>query len=601
MVRSMVWIALAGCSEYDLGAGAGDENLGLNCDGDPIAEIDVPLNDTCGIEQQTGTFTPVVEWSLPGNSAFGPPTVGQLNDDNDDGTIDALDIPDIVYQTLYGELVSVNGMTGQLQWSVYTGGNGYQATAIGDLDGDGVPEIVAPPTAYTMATFDNEGQLLWQAAFSFGSSGSADHVYPSIADMDGDGFAEVIAGSSIYSHDGELLGVGSYGAGSAGGGTYPEYRYGALSVPVDLDGDGELEVVVGNAAYNKDGSTKYYNGSVDGIPAVADFDGDGEPEIVVVSGAQVWTLESDMEATGWSMNWPVSVNYFGPPAADDMDGDGIPEFVVAGGTEMIAFKWNGEQLWSATIADYSGAAGPSMFDFEGDGYPEVVYADEGTVRIFDGKDGAVKMTSYDHGSGTLFECPTIADVDNDGQAEILVNHNYLESGLSVYGDADESWRPARGVWNQHAYSITNINDDMSVPTAQTPNWEQFNNFRSADAGLPPDQWNDVSVEVLDVCADDCPGSLAVVVRVLNAGTEATPPGLGVSVRAGADGPVVATVVVEDPIPSGRSSTGLTIEVDPASLDGAGPVVEVDRGEGASELLFGECDEENNQDNFDGCP
>ncbi len=594
MVRPWLWIAVLGCSEYDLGSGIDDENLGLNCDGDPIAEIDVPLNDSCALDQQTGTFTPVVEWSLPANTAYGPPIVGQLNDDNDDGTIDALDDPDIVFQTLNGNLISVSGVTGQLQWSVYNGGYGGESVAIGDVDGDGVPEIAAPSGSATMALFDNEGQLIWSTPHSWGPMGYSDYIYPSIADMDGDGFAEIIAGSSIYSHTGEVLGVGDYGVGGTGG-------YGALSIPVDLDGDGLLEVVVGNAAYNMDGSTKYSNGLADGIPAVADFDGDGEPEVVVVSGSTVRTLESDMQPTGWSMTWPVYVTYFGPPAADDMDGDGIPEFVVAGYTQMIAFKWGGEQLWSAAISDGSGAAGPSMFDFEGDGYPEVVYADETTVRIFDSRDGAIKMQSFDHGSGTAFECPTIADVDNDGQAEILVNHSYLENGLSVYGDADESWRPARSVWNQHAYSITNVNDDMSIPTVQAPNWDQYNNFRSADAGLPPSQWHDVSVEVLDVCADDCPATLGVVVRVLNAGTEPTPPGLGVSVRAGADGPVVATAVVADAIPSGRSSTGLTIEVDPAALDGAAPVVEVDRGEGASELIFGECDEDNNQDNFEGCP
>ena len=54
----------------------------------------------------------------------------------------------------------------------------------------------------------------------------------------------------------------------------------------------------------------------------------------------------------------------------------------------------------------------------------------------------------------------IAVIDNDGQSEIVViNNNYAygtKTGVTVYGDKDKSWRPARKIWNQHAYYITNM-------------------------------------------------------------------------------------------------------------------------------------------------
>jgi hypothetical protein len=53
----------------------------------------------------------------------------------------------------------------------------------------------------------------------------------------------------------------------------------------------------------------------------------------------------------------------------------------------------------------------------------------------------------------------LADIDNDGQVEILLTSNNLNgpsTGITVIGDLDKSWRPGRKIWNQFAYNITNI-------------------------------------------------------------------------------------------------------------------------------------------------
>ena len=64
--------------------------------------------------------------------------------------------------------------------------------------------------------------------------------------------------------------------------------------------------------------------------------------------------------------------------------------------------------------------GSSVFDFEGDGAAEVVYADEETLWILDGATGQVELAWDEHDSGTRFEYPTIVDIDKDGSAEILL-------------------------------------------------------------------------------------------------------------------------------------------------------------------------------------
>src|SRR5690606_9321374 len=102
-----------------------------------------------------------------------------------------------------------------------------------------------------------------------------------------------------------------------------------------------------------------------------------------------------------------------------------------------------------------GVTGSSVYDFEGDGVAEIVYADEHDVWVFAGNDGAVKLKFEQHNSGTGLEYPTIADVDNDGEVEIVFcSEEGAVTGLTVLGDMNHSWRPGRKLWNQHAYHIT---------------------------------------------------------------------------------------------------------------------------------------------------
>src|SRR5205085_11574491 len=106
-----------------------------------------------------------------------------------------------------------------------------------------------------------------------------------------------------------------------------------------------------------------------------------------------------------------------------------------------------------TVQDYSSAVtGSSVFDFEGDGAAEVVYADEQTLWVYDGGSGAVELALDSHSSGTLMEYPLIVDVDHDGAAEIVVASNDYafagSHGITAIGDARGTWAPGRPIWNQ---------------------------------------------------------------------------------------------------------------------------------------------------------
>jgi len=85
---------------------------------------------------------------------------------------------------------------------------------------------------------------------------------------------------------------------------------------------------------------------------------------------------------------------------------------------------------------------------------------------------------------TATEYPAIVDVDNDGNAEIVASRNQIcgfgpQVGIAVFGDANDTWVPTRRIWNQHAYYITNVNENGAIPASPANNWQVagLNNFR----------------------------------------------------------------------------------------------------------------------------
>lgn len=435
----------------------GPDTGGLDfCSSPQLPVEDVALNDLCDVPLQMGSFSPVVEWKYGNTSFCGPAVVGQTIDSNMSGKIDSKDLP-LVFMYESQKVVALWGDGSGVAWKTTDSYGQDGSFALGDLDGDGWSELVTADANKVCALDARDGAQKWCTQGLAASLDPSGYSYPAIADLDGDGSAEVVVGNCILNAQGQVIGLGAQGKGAAPyGGDMNGGTYGVLSAIVDLDGDGIQEVVTGNAAYDLDGNTIWQNGQLDGLVAVADFDGDGEGEIVKTTGIYVFGMESD----GTQVWGPVTYGgNLGVPAIDDLDGDGTPELVLGAQNLLVAMKWGGEVLWTAPISDSSGAAGPVLFDFEKDGYPEVLYADEQAIRFFSGLDGSLKFQSTEHSSYTILETPIVADVDGDDQVEIVLGHCSGDANigaLTVYGDADKSWPPGRKIWNQHTYAITNV-------------------------------------------------------------------------------------------------------------------------------------------------
>lgn len=532
-----------------------------------------------------GEFQPKVKWEYNSPSQLGvrtAPLVAPLVDTDGDGRISERDIPAVIFLNVSSNatrLTALRGDTGAVLFEFREGsGVSFEPfntnLAVGDLEGDGVPEVIAPSFGGQVHCFNNTGTLRWSSQL-VGFSGS-----PAIADLDGDGRAEILYGQSVFNSDGTIR--------WADRGIYRGGPLAASLQVADLDLDGVPEIIAGPSALDRDGNViwrwqTFANNEVvgtldrgqttirlpnsnlivgDGFTAIANLDDDPNPEVIVVYDGPnsfgpgvfantLWVFEHDGRIkTGFPVGLYLDVlnqetYYLGPPAVADFDGDGEPEIAISAGRQitpttstdasqsmMAVYERDGTLKWRRNMLTVDGALGhgtspAAAFDFDGDGAVEIVYQTAQKLIILNGRDGA---TLYEFGVGSngigAYANPTVADVDNDGVAEIIVSNTSSadgsppRNGVFALGDASGNWRNARRVWNQWLYHITNVEEDSSIPGVAPNNWQAFNNSRTQVPidGLDPLAAPDLTVSKVTINAQNCPASVGITARVGNGGS-----------------------------------------------------------------------------------
>ncbi|MBN1203340.1 MAG: DUF5011 domain-containing protein [Myxococcaceae bacterium] len=535
------------------------------------------------METAAALFEPVLQWEWTGSTVkpehrqvMMTPVVVDVSGDN---------VPDVVFNAFEGSRSSSNGVmravdgaTGAELWTVTDPAlevRGASSIAAGDIDLDGKVELCTiPESGLGIICFEHDGTFKFRT-----SVGTNDWGGPSLADLDGDGNVEILNGAHVYSHIGELKWVGEDGGNGS---------VGPISFAADIDGDGLQELINDRAIYRHDGTTKCVNlGLQHGLAGVGNFDADGAGEIVLVAAGMVTLMDDDCTAL-WSTALPGG-GTGGAPNIANFDGDPLPEIGVAGASRYAVFEADGTVKWSSATQDRnSQVTGSTTFDFEGDGAMEVAYADETTLRIYDGATGEVRF-SVPNSSGTTYEFPIVVDVDADGSAELVVVSNNFggrpgTAGVRVFRDLSDGWVSTRRLWNQHAYSITNVNDNGTIPARPIANWRipGLNTFRSNSQGAPP-PFVAPDLIITDVTAECAPTreQSALIATVRNKGGAAARANVPVALYEGdpAAGGVllgVARVAVELPVDQSAparlqlSPLERTLEVHAvADSDGAG--------------------------------
>ena len=444
-----------------------------DCDGGP-ANPDWDLEVLWEVQVGSGTYSPLV--------------VGQLDDDDGDGDVDESDIPDIITMDTSAVLRSIRGSDGTTNWSRATTNTTNTLAAIGDLNGDGWPDVLTDIN-YSMTALDGRtGTTLWTGPSSSGKNKGSCGA-SGMADLDGDGNPEGYLGSKIVNGvTGALRGNGAEGDGLGVGNSYGH------SVAGDIDGDGIQEVIVGNAAYDADGATIWSTGGTDGTVAIADLDVDGSPELVSVGNYGVVVMDN---AGRENWTYDLSGALASTPVLADIDGDGKPEVIIPTSTYIIALDGDGNELWTvAASGSGSGRGGASAFDLDGDGTWEVIWSSPTAVMIIDGKSGDT-LADYPANNTTCAGPVPIVDLDGDDHAEIVV----IDNAGKIRALKDKSgFTDARTQWHQSDYSLTNVEEDGSLPASPIPNWEGENNFRAGESVATVQSLYPV---VRSVCSEEC--------------------------------------------------------------------------------------------------
>lgn len=268
---------------------------------------------------------------------------------------------------------------------------------IGDADGDGDLEAWSAHTLgntgdyYRISGLDHLGNML----FTTDLDPSEDILDIYFGDADGNGqdefFAVTMLSGAFRLHlftpdGGEQSGYPVELFEPSGG-----YLMFGRPIPVDLDQDGDLEIILGYWSSSAIAQARHHDDSaVTGFPVtiapgvqlfylgLGDIDEDGFPELlatgkVMAAGTYgVWAIDL---AGGLIPGWPVTSPGWpeGYPTVVDVDGDGIQEVCfVTDGAQLFAFTGSGAMVpgFPRTLngPSYSGVAAG---DIDGDGYYEL--------------------------------------------------------------------------------------------------------------------------------------------------------------------------------------------------------------------------------------
>jgi hypothetical protein len=357
---------------------------------------------------------------------------------------------------------------------------GWIGRAIGDVDADGVTDVMIsgtqnPPYGSTFGTLrvhsGRSGKLLWrrdgERGWVLGTSVEA------AGDVNRDGVPDVVAGAPGVGMAMVLSGRDGREIRRMKGDSTEGNFGGAVSAAGDVDGDGHADVIVGasgtSARLNGAGRAIVFSGK-DGVRLLTlegEHENDGFGSAVAGGGGRllaigasaagaahqgrVYIYETGKTAPRWiedADSTGVALGAMFVSIAGDVDGDGAPD--------VYASDFSNRALGPATgrVYVYSGASGRTLLtltgeragealgtsasragDVDGDGRADLAVGSwqyggsawsGGRITIYSGKDGRVirRITGRIPGETLGFDSVGIGDVDGDGRSDFLVTSAY---------------------------------------------------------------------------------------------------------------------------------------------------------------------------------
>jgi uncharacterized repeat protein (TIGR01451 family) len=389
---------------------------------------------------------------------------------DDDGTLEI-----IVTGAVYGKTNTwVLEHDGALRpgWPQLTNDSGYaygvfnDNAAVGDLDGDGVGEIVVPSDVHYICAYEANGVQI-----------------PAHPMYGGKGWGKVGVWESLNI---ELRGWGTCSAGDAREERYrANFAHGPAAI-ADVNGDGSNEVVaVGNVYDCISGYPSRYNG-------VYLFNADRSR---FASGGYDWQAPPVDTGAPLSEDYGLIENNQPNPVVADLDGDGRMEIIYSSYDGRVHAFWLDKaehgnwpySVYKAGEGFFRFASEPVVADLDNNGRAEVIFGSwvqKGTHRTG-------KLHVVDYLGNAMFEvdlppaygspnwngalaAPTLADIDGDPDLEVVLNTSH--SGFVAYdlpgsADARVLWGTGRGNYQRTASPMFGALGNSSVavwPTRPGP-------------------------------------------------------------------------------------------------------------------------------------
>jgi uncharacterized repeat protein (TIGR01451 family) len=365
---------------------------------------------------------------------------------------------------------------------IETEGRVRASPVVADLDNDGRNELLVANYGGKLFAWNAAGSP--RPGFPFNSGGLIVGEI-ALADLNQNGDLEIVAGVSsttpglpghvlVWQHNGALLSGWPQSVD-----LFDQNDTSEISTVVlaDIDRDADLEIIAGTdnnivgtsappgtdvpdlyvwhhtgqlAAGNwpaKDGP------SIKGAIAAGDMNADGQTDILVGRDYQFlfaydnrgnslpgWPVETLVSLTGNHSTVPRIAHKRSMPSLADLDGDGQVEVIVAGvrklpkaddafNTDLLVLQPNGSRRpgWEVPAggvgllgADVEMDQGPAIADLDNDGQLDIIVpTQDGWIRAYKANKSLLWQFNFAQGQQLYSSEPVIGDIDADGRYEVL--------------------------------------------------------------------------------------------------------------------------------------------------------------------------------------
>lgn len=388
------------------------------------------------------------------------PTDVEISDLDGDGK------PDLISLNLYSGLITLRNTSKtdtisfappqELSYTVTL--NTSAQFHIGDVDGDGKPDIIYPIYTGGIAVLLNTstpGNISFASPVTISSVAGGPWEIR-LGDLDGDGRPEVVvadAGSPGVTvailRNTSIPGVVSFASKVV-------YPSGGLPMHLalgDLDGDGRVDIVLSNSnganslsilrnncttgVISFDPKKDIPSSDVCSVVGLADLNKDGKLDIVVMHGRSVGTMKNTSSAGTISFAAetlkPTSADILQDLTLADIDGDGATD-VVTSGEALSGFKnlSTADSIILGPQVNFNGGStgwGIKAVDLDGDGRPDLAVAlpDWHVLDVLRNQAGVPYITYISPDSGRQWTNVTIKGQHFTGATQVLFGGNPASS------------------------------------------------------------------------------------------------------------------------------------------------------------------------------